>query len=295
MGTRQTTFAPEEFSGTPWVRIEMKTVLTPGGSGKAYALIERDETIMDKMGWSSPGNRQGRVLQTGKTIGPGQTNYEIDVFDRWDETDLNGIDWGANYLLPGERAWAQWDTTTQQYEIVGTQGLLRRAVANEAIGADGSGEVAIQDNDGDSGETVTAHATWGGGAVSVDAKIWVRYDQHQAKWIVFAGSSGGGTFLRIWFKVETEYAATRSALCTVLGVPNGMTLGDIPGQVLPQIVEVCDPAGCYFNEPNDSLINRHGYAWFMTPLQATLCQPDGYDLEGQWTVDSLCCATMGCD
>jgi hypothetical protein len=107
--------------------------------------------------------------------------------------------------------------------------------------------------------------------------------------------SGGGLIIR--FHVTSADSETRSVLAEITSVPNGMTVDDMPGQdTLAGVVTVCDPNGCFFNEPSGELIGREGWAAYMQPLegQAEPCQEEGYE-EPQWEVFSLCCPSGECE
>jgi hypothetical protein len=115
--------------------------------------------------------------------------------------------------------------------------------------------------------------------------------------IAWEGSNASGGYT-INFEVITLDAETRTALCTIRGVECGVDPTSLPGQdITPLEVEICDPYGCYFNEPASTIIGRHGVAKWMLPLEATVCQPTpdySGDFACQWEVQSICCPIAFC-
>jgi hypothetical protein len=103
----------------------------------------------------------------------------------------------------------------------------------------------------------------------------------------------------IRFRVITLDEESRTALCTITAVECGGSLSSMPGQdITPGEIEVCDPTGCFFNEPSGTILGRAGWAKWMTPLEPSVCQPDPDYFTGefacQWEVFAICCATVIC-
>ena len=117
------------------------------------------------------------------------------------------------------------------------------------------------------------------------------------EWRPLVGSGGGTSCTRVRFQVIVADAVTRTALCAIVSRPYGCGVNDIPDTVLNgEVVEICDPAGCFFNDPNDLLSGREGWAEYMMPVSgSTFCQDGNYVLVGEWQVYSLCCATDRCN
>lgn len=109
---------------------------------------------------------------------------------------------------------------------------------------------------------------------------------HHARWYLDRQSSSSACNV-IQFSVLQQDPSTRSVLAQVVGVPNGCTLADLP-EVIGLEVEICDPAGCFFNEPDPELFDRRGWAKYMLPLETSVCQPDENYLVPMWTVFALC-------
>lgn len=95
------------------------------------------------------------------------------------------------------------------------------------------------------------------------------------------------------FQVVSSDPTTRTALGEILSRPVGCS--DVPESTLAgTVIEICDPSGCYFNEPNVTLTGRQGWAKYMMPTQENICQPDINYLVPQWEVFALCCETPTC-
>jgi len=109
---------------------------------------------------------------------------------------------------------------------------------------------------------------------------------------------GGGSTAchEVRFQVVSADPSTRTALGEILSRPPDCALGDIPEATLGgTVIEICDPMGCFFNEPNEELTGRQGWARYMMPVSENICQPDPNYLVPQWEVFSLCCAVPDCD
>jgi len=99
----------------------------------------------------------------------------------------------------------------------------------------------------------------------------------------------------IRFMIISTDQTTRSALVEIRGRPYGCGLGDLPGTDLGgTVAEVCDPAGCFFNEPPEQLMGREGWARYMMPVLPSPCSPYAYPILPEWEVFSLCCAERDC-
>lgn len=111
------------------------------------------------------------------------------------------------------------------------------------------------------------------------------------------GGAGSSSCTRVRFQVIVSDSLTRTALCAIVSRPYGCGINDIPGTVIDgAAVEICDPAGCFFNDPNDLLQGREGWAEYMMPESGTtFCQDGSYYLVPEWQVYSLCCATDTCN
>lgn len=81
----------------------------------------------------------------------------------------------------------------------------------------------------------------------------------------------------------------------IFATPAGMSLSQMPGLILGNSVYICDPDGCFFNEPITDLLGRSGRAVYAQPTGATACQPyAGNNPAPQWEVFSLCCPSPAC-
>lgn len=108
----------------------------------------------------------------------------------------------------------------------------------------------------------------------------------------------GSNCADVRFEILVADSASRSALCHIMARPYGCAVADVPGTLFDGLViEVCDPAGCYFNETDDALIGREGWAKYVLPISgASHCQSGetNYYLTEEWEVYALCCATQAC-
>lgn len=103
---------------------------------------------------------------------------------------------------------------------------------------------------------------------------------------------------RVRFQILVADPASRSALVHILARQGGCSVADIPGTLFDgQVIEVCDPSGCFLNETQDALEGREGWAEWVLPISgASHCQSGDthYYLTEEWEVFSLCCATQAC-
>ncbi len=109
------------------------------------------------------------------------------------------------------------------------------------------------------------------------------------------GASSGTKILR--FQIVSADPSCLTALCTIeaqmfSGVAEGSTEGGT-------LLTVYDIAGCFFNEPNEELTGRMGFAAYMIrkngkqpDLGGSVCDPY---LDARWEVFSLCCNTTECN
>lgn len=111
------------------------------------------------------------------------------------------------------------------------------------------------------------------------------------------GGGGGASCVDVRFQVLVADSVTRTALCVIVSRPYGCGIADIPDTIMDgTVIEVCDPAGCFFNDPNDELEGREGWAKYVTPIAgSTFCQDGSYEIVPEWQVYSLCCMTDRCN
>ena len=112
---------------------------------------------------------------------------------------------------------------------------------------------------------------------------------------VGGGSSSSSSALVVRFEVSAAGTGIADMICQILAVPSGMTLGQMPGQIGggTGLIHVCDPSGCFFNDPAADLLGANGWAQYMQPLVVTPCQ-EYPPLQPEWEVVSLCCTNPGC-
>ena len=124
----------------------------------------------------------------------------------------------------------------------------------------------------------------------------VRWDDSRKVW-----TGGGATVTKIRFKIASSDPTTFTALADILAWDAGFGMNDVPYQLgtpeLPiRVVEVCDPAGCFLNEPPEDLFDRAGWAMLMDgpPAAGGFCR-DSYGGPPVWEVIQLCCRPYSCN
>lgn len=267
-------------------RVELTTFLEPGGSATAYVLQQR----------AAHEDREGTdaAEDTTEKLRPPIGGNTITIYDRWDTTEQGEVGWGANCLLPGERVWVRHSANTQTYDVVGSNGLIRKAVADEDIADGDRGTVSLWYRGVDSTQDVEILNNWGSGSQSITEgdELWIKYEPSESDWIPF--QNAGGDCHEVRFQIVSADPTTRSALGEILSRPVGCST--VPDAELGgTIIEICDPAGCYFNEPAEEMTDRQGWARYMQPATVDNCQPDPNYLVPQWEVFALCCAAPDCD
>jgi hypothetical protein len=109
----------------------------------------------------------------------------------------------------------------------------------------------------------------------------------------FTGVSGGGLTIR--FRIVASYFCGSCYVeARVISVPFGVSVSSLPDVDTydNNAVRIYDRTGCKFNEPPEDLVNRIGYATYMTPLEDGPC-PD--TIFSSWECIDLCCAEETCD
>lgn len=120
--------------------------------------------------------------------------------------------------------------------------------------------------------------------------IDLRWDNDRKVWT--GGNSGGGLTIR--FRIIASYFCGECYVeARVISTPYGLSIGDLPDvdTYANNQVRIYDRAGCYFNEPPEDLVNRIGYATYMTPLEDGPC-PD--TVFSAWECTALCCTDSVC-
>ncbi|MDE2426774.1 MAG: hypothetical protein KGO96_12805 [Elusimicrobia bacterium] len=111
--------------------------------------------------------------------------------------------------------------------------------------------------------------------------------QNLARQSAVAGMCRDIRFVIVGADISGEFAT-----CDVVAVDYGFQQSDVYGIDVNGTVEVYDPTGCFFNEPNASLTGRMGSARLRQPLGVYGADPvDHYNVP-QWEVYSLCCLAV---
>jgi hypothetical protein len=115
---------------------------------------------------------------------------------------------------------------------------------------------------------------------------------HRGRW-QRKGRTGGGLTIR--FRIVSSYFCGACYVeARVISVPYGVAVGNLPDVDTDNnnAVRIYDRTGCKFNEPPEDLVNRIGYATYMTPLEDGPC-PD--TIFSSWECIDLCCSEETCD
>jgi hypothetical protein len=129
--------------------------------------------------------------------------------------------------------------------------------------------------------------------------FYVMFNQDSKRWEVMA-AGGGGSVTKIRFKIASSDPTTFTALVDILAWDAGFGINEVPYQIgtpdIPiRVVEVCDPAGCFLNEPKEDLFDRAGWAMLMDGSPGGFCR-DGYGpFAPVWEVIQLCCRPYSCN
>ena len=118
--------------------------------------------------------------------------------------------------------------------------------------------------------------------------------QQRGRWQFHGGSGGGITSVR--FKIVSSDPTTLSGLATILAWDYGFSKTAIPATIAGNtVIEICDPMGCFLNEPNVDLTDRAGVAVYRESDVADNCRTGYAPFPGVWEVTSLCCKLLSCD
>jgi hypothetical protein len=112
----------------------------------------------------------------------------------------------------------------------------------------------------------------------------------------FAGGGSGGRVTSVRFKIVSSDPTTLSGLATILAWDYGFSKTAIPASILGNtVIEICDPMGCFLNEPNVDLTDRAGVAVYRESDVPDNCRTGYVPFPGVWEVTSLCCKLLSCD
>lgn len=129
--------------------------------------------------------------------------------------------------------------------------------------------------------------------------FYVFFNQDSKRWeVVSSGAEGSVRDIR--FEIADANPDNLTALVTILSWDSGFTIRDVPGQFgLPglelNVVEVCDPSGCYLNEPAEELFARQGRARYTQGTAEGVCRQGSAPFDPVWEVYALCCQNPSCD
>ena len=130
--------------------------------------------------------------------------------------------------------------------------------------------------------------------------FYVMFNEDSKRWEVLSGTGAGGV-RDIGFQIVSAFPASLTAYGEIKSWDYGFSSSDVPAQFGVQqpplelrVVEICDVAGCFFNEPDEELIGRMGRARYSQGT-ASHCRVGSAPYPGVWEVYSLCCLHPSCD
>lgn len=131
-------------------------------------------------------------------------------------------------------------------------------------------------------------------SVSIDQVVFAK-EVYPDRWHLIVGG-GSGVVTSIRFEIVSSDPTTLTGLALILAWNYGFTQSQIPASILGNtVVEICDPKGCFLNEPNVDLTARQGTAVYRQGLPETVCRPGYPPFDGVWEVETLCCRLIECE
>ena len=107
---------------------------------------------------------------------------------------------------------------------------------------------------------------------------------------------GGGRVTSVRFNIVSSDPTTLSGLAYIIAWDYGFSKTQIPATIAGNtVIEICDPMGCFLNEPNVDLTNRAGVAVYRDADVIDNCRTGYAPFPGVWEVTSLCCKLLSCD
>ena len=111
-----------------------------------------------------------------------------------------------------------------------------------------------------------------------------------------AGGGGSGRVTSVRFKIVSSDPTTLSGLANIIAWDYGFSKTQIPATIAGNtVIEICDPMGCFLNEPNVDLTDRAGVAVYRDADLIDNCRTGYAPFDGVWEVTSLCCKLLSCD
>lgn len=129
---------------------------------------------------------------------------------------------------------------------------------------------------------------------SYTAGDWGKVDRINGEWQPYTGTGGRVTSVR--FKIVSSDPTTLSGLANIIAWDYGFSKTQIPATIAGNtVIEICDPMGCFLNEPNVDLTDRAGVAVYRDADAIDNCRTGYAPFDGVWEVTSLCCKLLSCD
>ena len=131
-----------------------------------------------------------------------------------------------------------------------------------------------------------------------DAEALVQSISNGEDWFPEIKPRGGGRSVvtSVRFEIVSSDPTTLTGLATLLAWNYGFTQSQIPAAILGNtVIEICDPKGCFLNEPNVDLTGRQGTAVYRQGLPGEFCRLGYAPFDGVWEVETLCCKLISCE
>lgn len=110
------------------------------------------------------------------------------------------------------------------------------------------------------------------------------------------GRGGSGRVTSVRFKIVSSDPTTLSGLAQIIAWDYGFSKTQIPATIVGNtVIEICDPMGCFLNEPNVDLTDRAGVAVYRDSDVIDNCRTGYAPFDGVWEITSLCCKLLSCD
>ena len=112
------------------------------------------------------------------------------------------------------------------------------------------------------------------------------------RWHKKGGS--GGTEMIIQFRIiSSDFCDSCTVKARVIALPIGVAYSSLPDAdpYSNDELTIYDKSGCFFNEPEEDLLNRFGFAHRLNFLEDGPCANTVGEL---WAVTSLCCDDIDC-
>ena len=109
------------------------------------------------------------------------------------------------------------------------------------------------------------------------------------------GAPTSAVVTEVRFQIVSSDPTTFTGLAQILAWDYGFTQSEIPAATVGYtIITICDPMGCFLNEPNTELTGRQGVATYRQGVGGDGCRTGYAPFPGVWEVSTLCCKLVNC-